>query len=222
MSYKVFGMTLGPIATNCYCLEDDKTGQAIMVDATGNIDKLMDRIEANGAKPIALLLTHAHFDHIDAVDKVRNRYPDIKVYIGENDAPLLSNPMYNLSVAFMDKPITVKADETVCDGQVISLMGLDIKCIEVPGHTIGGMCYYIDYNNKQEDGSQEGFRIIFDGDTLFNGSIGRSDFPTGDGETLINSIREKLLSLPEDTVVLPGHDSKTTIGKEKEDNFYFN
>ena len=209
MGYKVFGMTLGPIATNCYCLENEDTGEALMVDATGNIDKLLDKLVADETKPVALLLTHGHFDHIDAVDKVRSRYPDIKVYIGENDEALLSNPMNNLSLSFMGSGVSVKADEMVSDGEIISIIGLDIKCIEVPGHTIGGICYYIEHPE---------FRILFDGDTLFNGSIGRSDFPTGDPEALVTNIREKLLTLPEDTVVFPGHDSQTTIGREKKSN----
>ena len=110
----------------------------------------------------------------------------------------------------MGKNLVVKADKTVRDGEEIELIGLNIKCIEVPGHTIGGMCYYI-----------PDLKSLFDGDTLFRGSVGRSDFPTGNGEDLINNIREKLLTLPEDTNVFPGHDSPTTIGREKEHNYYF-
>ena len=141
---------------------------------------------------------------------IRSEYPDIEVIIGKNDEELLSNPNLNLSMAFMGDPVSVRVDKTVNDGEVIEFIGIRIECIEVPGHTIGGMCYYI-----------ESLGTLFDGDTLFHSSIGRSDFPTGNGEDLIKNIKDKLLVLPEETQVFPGHDSETTIGREKMSNYYF-
>ena len=208
--YKITYSSLGVIGTNCYTLINDSTGEAILVDATGDLDSLLQGITEINADLKAVLLTHAHFDHIDAVDGVKKKFPKADVYIGENDEKLRGNPNLNLAMSFMGKNLVVKADKTVRDGEEIELIGLNIKCIEVPGHTIGGMCYYI-----------PDLKSLFDGDTLFRGSVGRSDFPTGNGEDLINNIREKLLTLPEDTNVFPGHDSPTTIGREKEHNYYF-
>ena len=152
----------------------------------------------------------AHFDHIDAVDMIRSEFPDIEVIIGKNDEELMGNPNLNLSMAFMGDPVSVKADRTVNDGEVINLIGIRIECIEVPGHTKGGMCYYMPE-----------LSALFDGDTLFHGSVGRSDFPTGDSQLLLDSIRGKLFTLPDETKVFPGHDSETTIGWEKENNMFF-
>jgi glyoxylase-like metal-dependent hydrolase (beta-lactamase superfamily II) len=110
----------------------------------------------------------------------------------------------------MGVPASAKADETVTDGQELELIGIKIKCLEVPGHTIGGICYYMPELSS-----------VFDGDTLFHGSVGRSDFPTGDADALIQGIKEKLLTLPDETRVFPGHDSESTIGWEKKYNMFF-
>ena len=208
--YKMSSVTTGPVATNCYTIINEETNEALLIDASGNPVRLLQEVTAAGAKPVALLLTHAHFDHVDAVGKIKSEYSDIQVYIGENDANLLKDPFLNLSMQFMGEGVSVKADKTVADGEEIELIGIKIKCIEVPGHTIGGMCYYMPDLNS-----------IFDGDTLFRGSIGRSDFPTGDGDALVENIATKLLTLPEETKVFPGHDSETTIGWEKMNNYYF-
>ena len=210
MSYKLEYGSYGPVMTNCYTLINEDTKEAILVDASGRGEQVLRFVKASGAKPVALLLTHGHFDHIDAVEQVRSEYPDIEVIIGKNEEIIMSNPDLNLSYGFTGSPLSIKADRTVGDNEDIELIGLKIHCIEVPGHTIGGMCYYI----------QE-LKMLFDGDTLFCGSIGRSDFPTGDGEALIKNISEKLLTLPEDTKVYPGHDMETNIGREKVSNMYF-
>ena len=212
--YKLQSATLGPIATNCYMVINEDSNEAVLIDATGDSNSILKMLDSeqddSKAKLDGILLTHAHFDHVDAVDKIRETFPDVTVYIGENDAPLLEDPMLNLSIDFMGSPVSVKADRTLSDGEELELIGTRIKCIEVPGHTVGGMCYYF---------TELG--LLFDGDTLFHGSVGRSDFPTGDGEALISSIRSKLFTLPDETKVFPGHDSDTTIGWEKENNYYF-
>ncbi|MBO4864406.1 MAG: MBL fold metallo-hydrolase [Eubacterium sp.] len=212
--YKLSGVTTGPIGTNCYTVINDDTKEAILIDATGRAETLLRASEAAEAKVVAILLTHAHFDHVDGVEGLREKLPDVTVIIGEKDAPLMENPSLNLSLAFMGIPVSVKADKTVTDGEILELIGLKIKCIEVPGHTAGGMCYYIEsfpFGDSEK-------KVLFDGDTLFHYSIGRSDFPTGDEDTLINSIKEKLFTLPDSTNVFPGHEGETTIGWEKEYN----
>ena len=208
--YKMSSVTTGLVATNCFTIINEDTKEAIMIDASGNPKHLLEDIVIAEAKPVAILLTHAHFDHIDAVDMIRSEFPDIEVIIGKNDEELMGNPNLNLSMAFMGDPVSVKADRTVNDGEVINLIGIRIECIEVPGHTKGGMCYYMPE-----------LSVLFDGDTLFHGSVGRSDFPTGDSQLLLDSIRGKLFTLPDETKVFPGHDSETTIGWEKENNMFF-
>ena len=209
--YQIMSSTLGPVMTNCYTVINDETREAILIDASGRAEDALKNVRESGASPVAVLLTHAHFDHMDAVPGIKSKYADIPVYIGENDESIMGDPSLNLSYAFMGNPISLKPDKTVSDGDVIELIGLRIKCIEVPGHTEGGMCYLM--NIPGEDGAKK--HVLFDGDTLFFRSVGRSDFPTGNGELLISSIREKLLTLPDDTIVLPGHDMTTTIGQEK-------
>ena len=208
--YKMSSVTTGPVATNCYTIINEDTNEAILIDASGDERRLLRSVNEAGVKVVALLLTYAHFDHMDATEKIRKAFPEIKVYIGENDKPLLENPSLNLSMGFMGDPISISPDETLKDGQEIELIGIKIKCIEVPGHTVGGMCYYMPELSS-----------VFDGDTLFHGSIGRSDFPTGDGNALIENIKNKLFTLPEETRVFPGHDSETTIGWEKTNNMFF-
>ena len=208
--YKITGVASGPIGTNCYSIINDETKEAILIDASGRKEKLLSLIKKNDAKVTTILLTHAHFDHMDGVSGIREEFPDLEVIIGKNDLPLLENPTLNLSLSFMGDPISEHADRTVSDGDTIQLIGLDIKCIEVPGHTKGGMCYYFEEN-----------KMIFDGDTLFCGSIGRSDFPTGDGEALLKGISDRIFSLPDETVVYPGHNMRTTVGREKQENMFF-
>lgn len=208
--YKMECVTTGAIATNCYTIINEDTNEAIMIDAAGRPEVLMRAVKEAGAKVVALLLTHAHFDHMETAEEVRTEYPDVTIFIGEKDEPLLGDVSLNLSMPFMGIPVSAKADETVTDGQELELIGVKIKCLEVPGHTLGGICYYIPELSS-----------VFDGDTLFHGSVGRSDFPTGDADALLKGIEDKLFTLPDETRVFPGHDSESTIGWEKKNNMFF-
>lgn len=207
---KLLQRVLGPVMTNCYILIDKYNKEAVIIDPADRADVLDKLLKEEGAELKAMLLTHAHFDHVSAVPELRKMYPDAEVIIGEGDQELLGNAMQNLSAVMGDSPVTFAPDRTVSDGETMEVLGHTVKCIEVPGHTKGGMCYYF-----------EDLKVIFDGDTLFRGSVGRSDFPTGDEEALLRSISEKLFSLPDDTVVFPGHNEQTTIATEKKYNFYF-
>ena len=199
---------LGDLATNCYTVVNTATREAIIIDPAANAEFLLEMIKNQQYKLIKIFLTHGHFDHILGIEGIKKAYPDVPVVIGKNDEDILATPAANLSMMFSGNPVALKADETVNDNDVVEILGTKVKCIEVPGHTKGGMCFYFEEN-----------KMLVAGDTLFAGSIGRSDFPTGDGEALVRNIKEKLLVLPEDTVVYPGHNNRTTIGREKVDNW---
>ena len=203
--------TLGSVMTNVYTVYNEESKEAFIVDPSASSKVLIGQLEKRGLKLKAILLTHAHFDHIGAVNDLKSYCPEATVYAGEIDEEMLSDPRLNLSEAFEGNPVIVRADKTVRDNEVISILGMDIKCIHTPGHTSGSISYYA-----------EDIKTVFSGDTLFSGSVGRSDFPTGNENTLLKSIEEKLFTLPEDTSVLPGHDSLTTIGREKKYNMFFN
>lgn len=200
---------LGTFATNCYTVVNADTREAIIIDPADRGDYLINMYKTQNYKPVAVLLTHGHLDHIGALKEIREAYPSIKVYAGMDEKQVLESTKLNLSEAFGD-PFTEEADIYVKDNEMIELIGKDIKCLAVPGHTVGGMCYYI-----EEDA------ILFSGDTLFCGSVGRSDFPTGDPDALISNIEKKLFTLPEEVEVYPGHDAKTTIKREKMSNPFF-
>lgn len=193
---------LGGFATNCYTVFNTTTREAVIVDPASNADFLCRNLKNQNLKLKAILLTHGHVDHIGAVAGIKSEYPDAVVYASKEEESVLHDIGANLTAMF-GNPFTVDADAYLEDGATLDLMDVQIDCKLVPGHTKGGMCYYI---------AEEA--ILFSGDTLFASSIGRSDFPTGDEETLISTIKEKLMVLPEETVVYPGHNNRTTIGRE--------
>jgi len=200
---------LGVCATNCYAVVNTDTRETIIIDPADRGTFLIDMYKNQNLKPVAVLLTHGHFDHIAALADIRKEYPDIKVYAGKEEEDVLKRPELNLSGMF-GSVLREEADSYVDDGDCIELIGTKIKCIHVPGHTKGGTCYYF---------AEE--KMLYSGDTLFYSSVGRSDFPTGDGHLLLDSIEKKLFELPEDVNVYPGHDSRTTIKREKENNPFF-
>lgn len=198
---KIQHSVLGMCATNIYYVYDDETKRGLIVDPADSPDTIIAKADSLSMIPEAILITHGHFDHVLAMNKVREHY-GIKVYAGLTEKQVLHDMAMNLTSSFGMGQI-FDADIYLKDGEEFETAGYHIKAIEVPGHTIGGMCYYFD---KQG--------VLFSGDTLFCESVGRSDFPGGSASALCRGIKDKLFILPEHTKVYPGHMDETTIGNE--------
>jgi hydroxyacylglutathione hydrolase len=204
-------LPLGPLQTNCYCLWNDKK-ECVIFDPGEEAGKLTKWLKTNGLKPLAILLTHAHFDHIGAVDKVREVF-EIPLYVHGKEAKWLLDPALNGSQLFgMSEPVRLKpADYILTSEKVLSVGDFTFDLYETPGHSPGSVSYY--YGEEQ---------VVFSGDALFMGSIGRTDLPGGKHEELLKSVHDQLLTLPEDTIVLSGHGPETTIGNEMDTNPFLN
>jgi len=203
-------LIVGPFETNCYVLRQSAIGGSIkdcvIIDAGIEPAPLVDYLQRNQLNPVAVLLTHGHIDHTAGLDDLRANWPNIKIYIHSLDEPMLAgkNNLWEIGQQPFSKK---KADALLEDGQAVELAGIRFKVLHTPGHTPGGICLY---------SSDE--QTAFVGDTLFAGSVGRTDFPGGNTRQLLNSIKEKLLNLPGGTKVFPGHGPATTIAKEKKLN----
>lgn len=201
----VRSMALGMASANCYFVYYEGSKECLIVDAPGETERIVKGLEDLELTPTAVLLTHSHFDHIGAAEALREIY-NIPVYCHEAEEEMLTEPRLNLTV-LVGTGYGIKPDRTFADGEKVSIAGFDFAVIHTPGHTQGGACYYFEKDKR-----------LFSGDTLFCETVGRTDLPTGSGRTLIASIKEKLLVLPDDTIVYPGHNEYTTIGHEKKYN----
>ena len=204
---EVLRYIVGPVCTNCYLLVNHKTGELLVVDPGDQAQLIEKQIEKTGAKPVAILLTHGHFDHAGAAEELADKY-QISIYAHEAERETLEDPGLNLCGMIGEHKV-YHADIFVKDEEVLNLAGFSIRVFFTPGHTIGGCCYYI---------ADE--KILFSGDTLFQESVGRTDFPRGSASNLIRAIREKLMPLPDDVTVYTGHDESTLIGYERMHNPY--
>ncbi|MDX1623275.1 MAG: MBL fold metallo-hydrolase [Gemmatimonadota bacterium] len=199
-------LPVGPFQANAWLCWEESPGSALLVDAGAEADRLLGELEARGLALEAILQTHAHGDHIGALAEVVSETGS-PVYLHPDAEPMLRDAEANLSM-LAGVPVSADVDTvSVHDGEAVELLGRRIRVYHTPGHAPGSVCFHL-----VEDG------IVFTGDALFAGSIGRTDFPGGSFETLIAGIREKLLALPDDTVVLPGHMGETTIGHERRTN----
>ena len=196
---------VGSVYTNCYFLKNKETGELLIVDPGDAADMIERKVSEMQGKPVGILLTHGHFDHIMAADEVRKKY-NIPIYASEKEEMTLLNPKVNLSVIGHGR-CTLDADVYLKDLQVVELAGFSVQMIETPGHTVGSCCYYL-----KEEG------VLFSGDTVFQGSVGRTDFPEGSTAAIVRSLHRLLDTLPDETEVYPGHDASTTIGYEKRYN----
>jgi glyoxylase-like metal-dependent hydrolase (beta-lactamase superfamily II) len=192
---------VGPLGVNCYVVADPDTKDACVIDPGADGDKIKRFIDKNGLKLKFIINTHGHGDHIAS-----NKELGAPVYIHAADKDCLTDPKKNMSAGiFMFDIVSPEAARLLKDGESISLGSLEMKVLHTPGHTRGSISLVLD-------------NVIFTGDTLFHGGVGRSDLPGGDEDEILSSIREKLLTFEDDIIVYPGHGGPSTIGEERKNN----
>ncbi len=198
---------LGPVYTNFYFLKNKVTGEMIIIDPADCPEKIEQKVMQMDGKPVAILLTHGHFDHIMGIDSILENW-NIPVYVEEEDLPIMTDPELNLSSSYTNG-YSFDGAKPLKDGQKLELAGETIEVIHTPGHTMGGCCYYLPVEHA-----------VFSGDTLFQRSVGRTDFSNSSQDAIVRSVRERLFALPDDTIVYPGHMGETKIEYEKLHNPY--
>lgn len=198
-----------PFAENTYIVHSPGRPDCLVIDPGLEPDKILDQLARCQLTPAAILNTHGHSDHIAGNECLKEQWPECPLIIGAGDASKLTNPHENLSAMFGVGLTSPPADQLVQEGDILSLAGLELKVLETPGHSAGHVVFVCPGNSVP---------IVYGGDVLFQGSIGRTDFPDGSMKQLVRSIHDKLFVLPDDTVVYPGHGPRTTIGLEKQTN----
>ena len=203
---RVDTIVVGSFEVNCYLVWDEGTKDLIIIDPGDDSAAVIRRIHATRATPRAVLLTHGHGDHIGAVTELRQKF-GIPLVAGTGEKQYLADPMFNLS-GQIGLPIKLApAEQWVADEETISFGSLSFRVLSTPGHTSGGVCFL-----DETEGA------VFCGDTIFQGSIGRTDFPGSSFKELMLSIQNKILTLPDDIVCYPGHGPTTTVGAERRSN----
>lgn len=204
---KIGRMMLGICQTNCYFVYKEGTKDVILFDPADKGDYIYETLKKHDLHVAGILLTHGHFDHIWGSRALRE-LSNAKIYAYEEEKDVCESADLNVS-AQAGRAYTIEADVYVKDGEEITIAGMTCKLIATPGHTKGSCCYYF-----EEDG------ILLSGDTLFQESVGRTDLPTGSMSKLVRNVKEKLLCLPDEVKVYPGHGESTTIGYEKQYNAF--
>ena len=197
-----------PFAENTYIAWQIGRTEAVVIDPGFEPEAVLDRLRAEGLTAAAILNTHGHVDHIAGNAALKAAFPDVPLVIGTGDAPMLTDPMLNLSGLAGAAVTSPPADRLLAEGDAVEAAGLRLEVLEIPGHSPGHVVYLL----------RDDPPVVFGGDVLFRGSIGRTDFPGGDLGLLLGGIRAKLWPLPDDTAVYPGHGPPTTVGEEKRTN----
>lgn len=206
MTMKVYPLALGPLQTICYIVSNDQ--KAVVIDPGANAGQVIRYLGTKKLELEAILLTHGHFDHIGAVNELAEKY-QVPIYAHKKEKEYFENPEINLS-PMVHQSLVLKPNfnyQYLVDGTHFTCLETDIQVFHVPGHTTGSLCFYF----AQDE-------MVFTGDTLFKGSIGRTDFIYGNHDQLVSGIKRKLLSLPAQTLVYPGHGDCTTIEEESQSN----
>lgn len=190
-------------ATNCYIVQDEKSKETMVIDPAGDVDKIVEMLDILQSKLKYIFLTHCHGDHIGGVQELKQRYGG-QIVIQRDEAESLRDVNKNLSTYTYSEAIVFEADARVDDNDLLHLGDLQFKVIHTPGHTCGGACLYCEEE-----------KLLFSGDTLFRGTWGRTDVPTGNFDDIITSITKKLMVLPDETIVYTGHGKSTMIREEK-------
>ena len=196
-------IVLGPVQTNVYFIINDATKECVIADPADSPDTIAGIMDRNGLTPVAVILTHGHYDHIAGIEGLLSRWK-LPIYASSEEKRLLSDVDLNHSLMSYGRGITVKADRFLEDGEEFQEAGIVFRCIHTPGHTEGSCCYLI-----------ESMKALISGDTLFEGSIGRTDLPTGDMNQMKRTLEEKIKVLDDEIEVYPGHGGITTIKDEK-------
>lgn len=208
---KINHLILGDYETNCYILQANPDSRNCLIIDTGlEASDLLDFLDKKSLNPLALILTHGHADHITGAAPLREKFPKIQILIHKDDVEMLACGKMNLSILAGITEKSPAADTLLEDGQQLNIAEIKLKVIHTPGHTTGGICLYDENNNT-----------LFSGDTLFAGSVGRTDLPGGNTQQLLESIKQKIFTLPEQTTVYPGHGPETNVEREKQTNPFF-
>jgi hydroxyacylglutathione hydrolase len=198
-------LTLGPVQTNCYMVSCDETGHTAVIDPSDQGRALAATLEEEGLELTHILLTHAHFDHVGGLAQLKEAYTAVPIYIHPEAVPMLGAAPMQAAMFGLKIPNDMpQPDEPLAEGDIIAVGNLRLHVLYTPGHAPGHVSFY-----------EPTYKILFSGDALFAGSIGRTDLPGGDMRLLLQMIEQKLLTLPEETQVLSGHGPATTIGHEK-------
>jgi glyoxylase-like metal-dependent hydrolase (beta-lactamase superfamily II) len=197
---------VGPLQCNCTIIGDEDAAEAIVVDPGDEVSRIHRRLTSLNLKLRQILVTHAHIDHVGGALKLKS-LTDAPIFLNEDDLPLLQMMAAQAAWVGVDTPETAPPDESLSDGKSVGLTSFPAHVLHTPGHTQGSVCLHF-----------APLKMVVAGDTLFAGSIGRTDLPGGNFEQIINSIQTRLLTLPDDTRVVPGHGPLTTIGAERRSN----